>query len=104
MRGDRLGEAYHIERAVAAQQGIARYPCGCQKCHGFKTQTIQVVQSHHRKYGRDRKLQEPLLVWVIENLSCAICALASLTYIFKFLSLYCNWILNSLECGRKQNI
>lgn len=62
MRPTRFGEAYHIERALAARQGIRRYPCGCEKCHGFKTQSAQKVETHHRKYGRDSKLNEPLLV------------------------------------------
>ena len=62
MRPTRLGEAYHIERALAARQGITRYPCGCERCHGFKTWSVQTVETHHRKYGRDTKLQEPLLV------------------------------------------
>jgi len=61
MRESRLGQAYHVERALAARQGIRRYPCGCEKCHGFKVQATEVVESHHRKYGRDRKLEEPLL-------------------------------------------
>jgi len=46
MRETRLGEAYHIERALAARQGITRYPCGCQKCHGVKSQLVQVVETH----------------------------------------------------------
>ena len=62
MRPDPLGQSYHIERALAARQGIRRYPCGCEKCHGFKTQTVEVVETHHRKYERDNKLIEPLLV------------------------------------------
>jgi hypothetical protein len=62
MRVSRLGQAYHVERALAARQGIPRYPCGCERCHGFRTQSVQTVETHHRKYGRDRKLQEPLLV------------------------------------------
>lgn len=57
-----MGEAYQIERALAARQGIGRYPCGCEKCHGFKTQTVRSVERHHRKYGRDAALQQPLLV------------------------------------------
>ena len=62
MRETRLGEAYHIERALAARQGITRYPCGCQKCHGFKSQLVQVVETHHRRFGRDITLLRPLLV------------------------------------------
>jgi hypothetical protein len=62
MRPTRLGDAYHIERALAARQGIARYPCGCERCHGFKSQSVQTVERHHRKYGRDSKLNEPFLV------------------------------------------
>lgn len=62
MRQTPLGESYHIERALAARQGIRRYPCGCQICHGFKTQQVQIVEKHHRKYGRDSTLLEPLLV------------------------------------------
>ena len=62
MRENRHGEAYHIERALAARQGISRYPCGCEHCHGFKIQSAEVVENHHRKYGRDQHLQEPLLV------------------------------------------
>jgi hypothetical protein len=62
MRPTPLGRAYHIERALAARQGITRYPCACEKCHGFKTQSVQTVQTHHRKYGRDTELVEPLLV------------------------------------------
>jgi len=66
MRGTRLAEAYHIERALAARQGIGSYPCGCEKCHGFKIQIVQTVETHHRKYGRDQKLQEPLLVSILQ--------------------------------------
>lgn len=62
MRPTRLGQAYHIERALASRQGIGRYPCGCLLCHGFKTQSIQRVETHHRRYGRDPALDEPLLV------------------------------------------
>ena len=62
MRVTRLGEAYHAERALAARQGIPRYPCGCERCHGFKTQSVRTVETHHRKYGRDNRLEEPLLV------------------------------------------
>lgn len=62
MRPTRLGEAYHIERALAARQGIGRFPCGCVLSHGFKTQSVQTIEIHHRKYGRDRALDEPLLV------------------------------------------
>ena len=62
MRPTPLGEAYHIERAIAARQGISRYPCGCERCHGFKNQSTHIVEVHHRKYGRDRRLNEPLLV------------------------------------------
>ena len=62
MRQTALGDAYHIERALAARQGIRRYPCGCQHCHGFKTQLVQIVEKHHQKFGRDNTLVEPLLV------------------------------------------
>ena len=62
MRPTRFGKAYHIERALAARQGITRYPCGCERCHGFRTWLVQTVETHHRKYGRDTKLEEPLLV------------------------------------------
>lgn len=62
MRPTRLDEAYHIEKALAAREGIKRYPCGCKKCHGYKTQSVQTVEKHHRKYGRDSTLEEPLLV------------------------------------------
>ena len=62
MRPTPLGQAYHIERALAVRQGITRYPCACEKCHGFKTQSVQTIETHHRKYGRDTKLVEPLLV------------------------------------------
>ena len=62
MRPTPLGEAYHIERAIAARQGISRYPCGCERCHGLKSQSTHRVEVHHRKYGRDRRLNEPLLV------------------------------------------
>ena len=62
IRPDRVGQAYHIERALAARQGISRYPCACEICHGFKTQSVKIVKIHHRKYGRDRNLTEPLLV------------------------------------------
>lgn len=65
MRPARLGEAYHIERALAARNGIGRYLCGCQKCHGFKTQSVKIVETHHRKYGRDIALEEPLLVSIL---------------------------------------
>lgn len=64
MRPDRLGQAYHTERALAVRQGIRMYPCACEKCHGYKIQSVEVVETHHRKYGRDRKLEEPLLVSV----------------------------------------
>lgn len=67
MRETRLGNAYHIERALAVRQGIPRYPCGCEKCHGFKTQTVEVVETHHIKYGRDQRLNEPLLVSCTPN-------------------------------------
>ena len=62
MRPTPLGEAYHIERAIAARQGISRYPCGCERCHGFKSYSTHRVEVYHRKYGRDRRLNEPLLV------------------------------------------
>lgn len=61
MKESQLGNAYHIERALAARQGIPRYPCRCERCHGFKTQKIEIVEIHHRKYGRDQRLTEPLL-------------------------------------------
>jgi len=65
MREDRLGQAYHIEKSFATQHGINTYPCGCKKCHGFKTQATHVVRRHHRKYGCDIRLQQPLLVTLI---------------------------------------
>jgi len=40
------------------------YPCECEKCHGYKIQPIEIIETHHRKYGRDRHLEEPLLVSV----------------------------------------
>ena len=67
MRAQEHGQAYHIERALAAQQGILRYPCGCEICHGFKIQTVKVVEIHHQKYGRDTNLSEPLLVSLSRN-------------------------------------
>jgi len=62
MTANCLVEAYHVERALATWQGIERYPRVCEICHGFKTQVVEVVESHHRKYGRDQNLQEPLLI------------------------------------------
>lgn len=82
VRPPRLGEAYHIERALAARQGILRYPCGCEKCHGFKTQLVLTVEKHHRKYGRDITLDEPLLVSFL--LLCSY----NVSYMFNHWSLY----------------
>lgn len=59
---DRLMESYHIERSIATREGIQSYPCASEKCHGFKRQNIEVVETHHQKYGRDQNLQESLLV------------------------------------------
>ena len=62
MRPDRCWEAYHIERTLVACQGIAPYPCGCQRCHGFRIQSIRTIECHHWRHGRDEHLMEPLLV------------------------------------------
>lgn len=70
MRPNDIGQAYHMERAIAAGQGISRYPCGCELCHGFKIQSLKVVETHYRKYGRDRNLLQPLLVSNSIHMSC----------------------------------
>jgi len=60
--GDTYLEVYHIERAFAAWFGIATYPCGCEWCHSFKTQTAERVEYHHQKFGHDQNLSDPHLV------------------------------------------
>lgn len=61
MEVNRLDEAYHMERALVVRQGIRNYPCACMKCHGFLMQRVEVVEQHHRRFGRDRNLTDPLL-------------------------------------------
>jgi len=40
MKGDRLEQAYYIERVVAVCLDIARYLYAYTRCYGFKTQAL----------------------------------------------------------------
>ena len=105
MRQTPLGDAYHIERALAARQGTIRYPCGCQHCHGFKTQLVQIVEKHHRKFGRDNTL--------VEHPSCKFCSNfksiypSKISFITIFVNLRlspCSYICNCLKMPKKSQI
>ncbi|KAG0574201.1 hypothetical protein KC19_VG243300 [Ceratodon purpureus] len=61
MRPTRLGDAYHIERALATRQEFPDIHVVAKKCHGFKSQFVQTVKTYHRKYGYDSKLTKPLM-------------------------------------------
>ncbi|KAG0573995.1 hypothetical protein KC19_VG227100 [Ceratodon purpureus] len=57
----RLSPAYHIERSIATQLGLAEYPCACQRCMGGRLRLIATIARHHKAYGRDPLLPHPVL-------------------------------------------
>lgn len=62
MKPEPLEYAYHIEREVAVETSIYEYPCDCIECHGLLPQMIDLVEPHHKKWGRYQHFTEPLLI------------------------------------------